>query len=410
MVLKSTFNEKINFISALALALHKYGLAAHNLEAVVNNVSQSLNLEVEVFSTPTLLLLDFRDPLSLEAKQVAKRLRPGDINLDFLARIDELGDKVIAGELTAKAASQELELIETEKELYPPFLNALAFSAIAFTISIFFGANLIAVILSSIGGLIVGLVCVYLTQIIDIGRFLELLLAFLISFLSTCIFHFYPLFTPNLVNISSLIFLVPGVGLTIAMTELATENLVSGTARFMGAMMNLFKLVFGLVIGTYFANLLLGETTLIEFDEVHYPFILHIFALFIVAIAFTVLMKTKFENYFWILAAAFLGYSSYKFILDFSSEPFIATFLAAFTVSLLGSFYARFFKHPAVTVLIPGITLLVPGSMGLRGLSLVLQEDTVLGINTLIKVFFTGIAIVAGLLLANICLPPKRSL
>ncbi|NQY81205.1 MAG: threonine/serine exporter family protein [Candidatus Caenarcaniphilales bacterium] len=410
MGISSTFNEKINFVAALALALHKYGLAAHNLEGVVNNVSHSLKLEVEVFSTPTLLLLDFTDPLGLEVKQVAKRLKPGDINLDLLSRIDELGDRVMAGDIGAKAAFEELKLIQSEKELYPPIYEALAFSAIAFTISIFFGANLIALLLSSVGGLIVGLVCVYLTKVIDIGRFLELMLAFLISFLTICIFHFYPLFTPNLVNISSLIFLVPGVGLTIAMTELATDNLVSGTARFMGAMMNLFKLVFGLVIGTYFGTLVVGETTIIDFEVVKYPFFLQVLALFIVAVAFTILMKTKFENYFWILAAAFLGFSSYKFILDFTSEPFIATFLASFTVSLLGSFYARFFKHPAVTVLIPGITLLVPGSMGLRGLSLVLQEDTVLGVNTLIKVFFTGIAIVAGLLLANICLPPKRSL
>jgi hypothetical protein len=48
--------------------------------------------------------------------------------------------------------------------------------------------------------------------------------------------------------------------------------------------------------------------------------------------------------------------------------------------------------------------------MGLKGLTLVLEDNTVLGLNLLIRVFFTGMAIVAGLLLANILIPPKRSL
>ena len=406
----SPFLDRVNFLAALALALHKYGLAAHNLEGVVNNVSQSQELQVEVFSTPTLLLLDFKDLMSDESKQVAKRLRPGDINLDLLSRIDELGDRVIAGEINAEHALKELAAIEGETELYPAYLNVLAFGAIAFTIAIFFGANPISVLVSFFGGLLVGFICVYMSKVFAIDRFLEFLVAFIISFLSKILFQYEDSLIPNLINIASLIYLVPGVGLTIAMTELATENLVSGTARFMGAIMNLFKLVFGLVIGTYFATSLIGEANSADIPLAIYPFTLQIFALFIVAAAFTILLKTKFENYFWILAAACSGFSAYKFILDYSNEPFIATFLASFMVSLLGSFYARICKHPAVTVLIPGITLLVPGSMGLRGLSMVLAEDTVLGINTIIKVFFTGIAIVAGLLLANICFPPKRSL
>ena len=406
----STFDEKTQFIAIISLALHKHGLAAHNLESVINNISQSMNLEVEVFSTPTLLLIDLSDRGTNESKQIAKRLKPGEINLELLSNIDSLGDQVIAGKVSVKDAISKLNDLENGKDLYPNSLNVLAFGAIALTIAILFGTNPTTLLLSFLGGILVGLIAIYLSQIIDISRFSELLLAFFISFLSNLIFQFYPHFNPNLVNICSLIYLVPGVSLTIAIAELATENLVSGTARFMGAIMNLFKLVFGLVIGAYFAASFINNQEITKFSSIDYPLGIQILALLLVAGGFVVLMKTKFENYFWILGAACAGYGSYKLILSYSHEPFIASFIASFSVSLLSSVYARLSNHPALTILIPGITLLVPGSMGLRGLSLVLQEDSALGMNTLIKVFFIGIAIVAGLLLANICLPPKRSL
>ena len=405
-----SFEDKVKFFSSLGLALHKYGLAAHNLERVISNVADSLGLYTEVFSTPNILLLCSKCVKTTEASQVVRRVTPGNINLELLEKIDHIGDMVIAGEVALADVTLELEQILQEKPLYSRLLRSFAHSFIAFTISIFFGASVLGIILSSSGGFIVGVICAYLTKIFKISRFLEFIVAFIISFLSHSLFHFIPHFNTNLVNISSIIFLVPGVSLTIALAELANENLVSGTARFMGAMMNLFKLVFGLVIGTYAAEFLLGLSPTYTSVTYSYPYWIQGLALIVITAAYTILMNVKKANIKWIFTAACFGFFSYRLILLYSQYPFLSTFFAAFVVSLLGSFYARFIKKPAITVLLPGITLLVPGSMGLKSLSLVLAEDTLLGMNTLIKVFFTGIAIVAGLLLGNIILPPKRNL
>ena len=81
----------INFLTDYGLALHKHGLAAHNLESVMTNIAYALKIKIDVFSTPTLLLLSFESKEG-ERLQIAKRLRPGDINLDRLSLLDELGD------------------------------------------------------------------------------------------------------------------------------------------------------------------------------------------------------------------------------------------------------------------------------------------------------------------------------
>jgi uncharacterized membrane protein YjjB (DUF3815 family) len=59
---------------------------------------------------------------------------------------------------------------------------------------------------------------------------------------------------------------------------------------------------------------------------------------------------------------------------------------------------------------VPAVLLLVPGSMGFRGVSALLGRDTLSGVGTLFEMFVVAIAIVAGLLVANAVVSPRRSL
>ena len=55
--------------------------------------------------------------------------------------------------------------------------------------------------------------------------------------------------------IASLIVLLPGMALTNAVNELTSQHLVSGTARFAGAVTTVLKLTVGTVIALYIADL-----------------------------------------------------------------------------------------------------------------------------------------------------------
>ena len=59
----------------------------------------------------------------------------------------------------------------------------------------------------------------------------------------------------NTVIIASLIVLLPGMALTNAMNELTSRHLVSGTARFAGAMTTILKLTIGTAIALNVAHL-----------------------------------------------------------------------------------------------------------------------------------------------------------
>ena len=84
--------------------------------------------------------------------------------------------------------------------------------------------------------------------------------------------------------------------------------------------------------------------------------------------------------------------------------------VGAFALGAMSNVYARWLGRPAQVVQVPAVFLLVPGSLGFRGMSSLLDRDTMNGVETLFAMFVVAIAIVAGLLVANAVVPPRRSL
>jgi uncharacterized membrane protein YjjB (DUF3815 family) len=52
--------------------------------------------------------------------------------------------------------------------------------------------------------------------------------------------------------------------------------------------------------------------------------------------------------------------------------------------------------------------LLVPGSLGFQSLSSLLRQDTLLGLETAVRVAVVAISIAAGILVSTVIVPPRR--
>ncbi|MBA3820770.1 MAG: threonine/serine exporter family protein, partial [Deltaproteobacteria bacterium] len=84
--------------------------------------------------------------------------------------------------------------------------------------------------------------------------------------------------------------------------------------------------------------------------------------------------------------------------------------IGAFACGVLGNVFARLMERPAQVVHVPAVLLLVPGSMGFRGMASLLGNDTLTGVESVFAMFVVATAIVAGLLIANAAVSPRRSL
>ena len=86
-------------------------------------------------------------------------------------------------------------------------------------------------------------------------------------------------------------------------------------------------------------------------------------------------------------------------------------FLAAFVMTMAGNIYARWKNRPGALIRVPGIILLVPGSVSFRGLiSLMQQQDIEAGTAALLAVVNILMALIAGLMFGNLLAPARRNL
>jgi uncharacterized membrane protein YjjB (DUF3815 family) len=108
--------------------------------------------------------------------------------------------------------------------------------------------------------------------------------------------------------------------------------------------------------------------------------------------------------------AAIAGYLIARFAGEAFGSP-AGIFLAALVMTALGNAYARWWKRPGAIIRLPGIIMLVPGSTSLRGLlSMIQQQDTIVGQDALLAVVNILLALLAGLLFGNLLLAPGRNL
>jgi uncharacterized membrane protein YjjB (DUF3815 family) len=89
--------------------------------------------------------------------------------------------------------------------------------------------------------------------------------------------------------------------------------------------------------------------------------------------------------------------------------PF-GVFLGGLVLSALSNLYARFAHRPGAVIREPGILLLVPGSVGFRSVSFLLERNTTLGMDTGILLISLLISLVAGLMFGDLLVSPRRSL
>jgi uncharacterized membrane protein YjjP (DUF1212 family) len=212
----------------------------------------------------------------------------------------------------------------------------------------------------------------------------------------------------NTVIIVSLIVLLPGMSLTNAVNELTSQHLVSGSARFAGALTTVMKLAVGTMIALTVANMLGLHPQVRGWRP--QPEWLAWAALIVVAYALAVLFRAQRRDYPLLIASVVVAYAVSKFASDAWGGQ-VGIFLSALAMTAAGNAYARWMQRPGALVRLPGIIVLVPGSASLRGmLDLVQRQDVNVGQAATLGVINILLALVAGLLFGNLLLPTRRNL
>lgn len=138
---------------------------------------------------------------------------------------------------------------------YPFWLNILFSTVITTSFCLFFGGKTPEELLTAV---LVGLASGILLEFLEKSRVNPILSRFLCAFLASVIAYFSVYFhfiqTPDFVLIGNIMTLIPGVGLTNAMRDLFSGDVISGILRAIEALLFTLAIAFGIMLPT----LLLG--------------------------------------------------------------------------------------------------------------------------------------------------------
>ncbi len=408
---ETTYTERIAFVVDLARHLHAYGTTSQRMEAAIESVAKKLALECEPWSNPTGIILAFSDPARPAGESDTTRIiRPGlgDTNLRKLCEADRIAEDVISGRLGVSAGRAALRELDR-----PDSPRARAMLAVAFALASAAVAGLLRLPWLDIAtagaiGLLIGMLALAAQSRPRLHESFEAVAGLLAGTVAILVSSLVGPLNLNTVIIAALIVLLPGMTLALSTNELTSRHLVSGTARFAGALMVVVSLTIGTAIALAIADAV-GIEPQVRALRPQPEWVVWC-ALALAAYAFAVLFQAHRRDYPLVMLAVIGGYLISRFGGEWLG-PSAGVFLAALAATVAGNAYARWFNRPGALVRLPGIIILVPGSISLRGvISLVQSQDIGTGSSAAMAVLNTLMALLAGLVFGNLLVTARRSL
>ncbi len=242
--IETSDGETHAFLLRAAELLHRYGTPSFRLEGVMAKVASSLQVPSVFLYTPTALVVSLGE--GEKERAYIRRIDPGDVDISKLLALDAILEELESGAITIRQAAAKLESAALAPAPFSPLVSLIAGAVACAGVAVIFRGSAAEVIVAGAFGFIIACISTFVSRFVQRGL-LEPLLGFAVAISAVVIGQWIPV-NDRLITLAALILPIPGLALTIALTELALRHLSSGSARLAGAMITLFTLVVGVAI------------------------------------------------------------------------------------------------------------------------------------------------------------------
>ena len=381
-------------------AAHHAGFPSDDLERRVEQLGEGVGREVAVSATPT--LVEIAIGAFPHQRTATIRVTPQPVDLDLIGRLDDLVARVGTERLTVAAALDELAVLRPLHRSWPIVVAAYGLAGAAVTPVL--GGGWRESLAAAAVGLMVGGVAILGGERANTRAMVTPVAAIVASLGCALLAEIGFENAVEIATLGALVAVLPGMTLTIGMRELATNHLQSGVANSAVAFVQLVGLVFGVAVGTSIAAGWFGAAPSVVSHS--FGLEVQVGAAVVAGIAFTVTLNAQRLDAVWMCGAAVLAR-----VADAVATPLVgdqaAIFAAALAVGLAGNVFALVRRRSALVVIVPGILMLVPGSIGFESASRLLAGNTVGGIDAAFDAIVTALSIVYGLLVSASLLPDR---
>ncbi len=209
--------------------------------------------------------------------------------------------------------------------------------------------------------------------------------------------------------LAGIILIVPGMTLTVALGELAHRHLVSGGARLLHAVMVMMSMILGVAV-----MLLAEEWSGVVSPEggtaVAHPLWFGATVALVAGLCFSVLFTVPKGSVLLSAVSCVVAWLGWVLTERYFIPGAMASFSGAVGLGLYANALARATDRPSQIFLLPGLILLVPGTLGFLGFEEFIKGEAALGTIYLFNTMMNAAALIVGLVLANSLLSPRKLL
>lgn len=403
------FKLKTRFLIRLGRALHQCGANSERIERHLTNTTQMLGLRGTFLVSPTSFTCAFWEEDELDQFVHIERFEPADYNLGRLWEIDRLVESMDQGLLGFPEGVARLDAITAAPRYFSKPANAFAWVLTGGAFAAIISPNPLNAVAAALISLLIFLITLLGMEKPAWKPVVTIAAAFVAGLLATLSNAGGADLQAPLVVLSAIIIFVPGLALAIALTEISTGHLISGSSRLVDSVMTLLKLLFGAFSGVAVAGFFKVSPVLHTGTWTDLPAWSLWPALAALSLGLGIVFDLPWRKMVWGLFASAIAFGSARF----GESHFgmgAGMFLGALVVGLFGNLFARITRGPGSILMTHGIILLVPGSKTYSILNQWVSGVEILPYQSGGRALMAFIALIAGLLFANALLPPRKSL
>jgi len=395
----------IQFMSEIGAAMNGAGDATTFIRRSLQRIARAYGLRhVEVFVVPTLLLLRYGNDRSTFV-DLSSRI-PTDLRLDQIAALYDLVDDAEATRPPPVEGIVRLRAILRQPARFRAPARILALMLITGGIVLLLRPSWEEIALSLGLAFVVGAIKEGGSRWPALWPLVPAVAGLVVGSIALLAIEHGLDCRPLQVLIPPLTIFLPGAALTVSMIELANGDIVAGGSRLAYGATRLFLLVFGLIVAASWTGIPSSTSpNLIELTPL---------VPLVGLVAFSAGVFLHFSaprgSFGWLLlviAAAWIGQQIGSIVLGAYPGGFVGGATMIVVASLIQE---RPGAPPLIVSFTPAFWLLVPGAIGLEGLTQIVGQSPESGIDEVVAMFITMIAIALGVVFGLVISGSRRSL
>ena len=380
---------------------------AFELRDTVQAVGRTYGAHAEILAVTEGAALTVRHPAGRTYNDTI-RVGPELTRLDLVSKAKFLVNRILAGDLSAPAASRELTGLQSSREPYPSWLRFIGVILFATGFAPGIQQSWHEVIASAVLGAVMGAMFIAA----DWASGLRVLLP-IVGTLVVAIIAFEALHAQNapggpvLLMIPGLFILIPGDLLCAATVEIAVGQYTPGAVRLAQAAVTLLQLAAGVIIAAELTGVGLKPLSQPGAPGPSLPEWVIALAWIPFTIGLALTFNARMRDVPWMLLLVYLAWGAQELVLAHSlvvpsegetgatGAVFLAAALLAFAAGVLEQFRTL---PPRGVMILGGFFALTVGAVALRGLTMLAGSPRVQGFNDIRDATEETVALTLGLI------------